>query len=231
MLVKHKGILLFTKIHKENDLLVKFLSNSDQIISGIVYGGLSKKKRNIYQIGFYLNFEVLQKNNKPSSINAELSEPYISNIINDKYKLNCLMCVTSLINISILEGQKIKNLYNISNEFLQTMFFKNKWYSHFCIFLFNLLKIIGYEIDFLSNKNLKYFDLIKLEFTETKSFNTIEFPFNMLDKNNLKIKLDHVIQIFKIFETIFVENHLSNLNLQLPNQYLLFKKLIIERIK
>ena len=41
---KIKGILLFSKVHKENDLYIKFLSNDDELVSGIVYGGLSKKK-------------------------------------------------------------------------------------------------------------------------------------------------------------------------------------------
>ena len=41
---KHKGILLFTKIYKENDLFIKLLSDKDYLITGIVYGGLSKKK-------------------------------------------------------------------------------------------------------------------------------------------------------------------------------------------
>ena len=52
---KYKGILISKKILKENDLIIKILSNSDKIISGIVYGGLSKKKRTIYQIGYFLN--------------------------------------------------------------------------------------------------------------------------------------------------------------------------------
>ena len=41
---KFKGILIYAKIFKENDLYIKFLSNTDELISGIVYGGLSKKK-------------------------------------------------------------------------------------------------------------------------------------------------------------------------------------------
>jgi len=36
--------------------------------------------------------------------------------------------------------------------------------------------------------------------------------------------------IFKIFETVFIKNHLSIFNLQLPNQYHLFKKLITDKI-
>ena len=146
---KYKGILLFKKIYRDNDLYVKLLSNTDELITGIVYGGLSKNKRNIFQIGYYLDLNVSFKNNKPASINAELSKPYIASIINDKYKLNCLMCVTSLINLSIIEGQVVKNIYNISNDFLLSMHNQKKWFNNFCEYLFKLLKIIGMRSIFL----------------------------------------------------------------------------------
>ena len=42
---KFKAILLSTKIHKENDLYVKLLTNTDEIVTGIVYGGMSKKRK------------------------------------------------------------------------------------------------------------------------------------------------------------------------------------------
>ena len=46
---KVKGIIIYTKISKENNLFIKFLSENDEIISGIVYGGLSSKNKTIYQ--------------------------------------------------------------------------------------------------------------------------------------------------------------------------------------
>ena len=39
------GILLYKKIIKENNLFVKILSENDEIITGIVYGGNSSKKK------------------------------------------------------------------------------------------------------------------------------------------------------------------------------------------
>ncbi len=230
MLNKYRGVILFTKIYKERDLYIKFLSDTDEVISGIVYGGLSKKKRNIYQIGFYLNFEVYFKPNRPSSINAELTTPYIAKIINDKYKLHSLLCVVSLINLSIIEGQKIKNIYKTVDHFLIEMFESKKWLIKFCIFLFKLLKIIGYEIDYSSKEKYKYFDLNTLEFREKQSTSSILFPYNML-KNYATIDEISISHVFKIFETVFIKHHLSNFNLRLPNHYQLFKKLIIHRIR
>ena len=63
MLSKYKGIIVSSKVFKENDLLIKFLSDTDELISGIVYGGMSKKKKNIFQLGFFLDLEVNYRNN------------------------------------------------------------------------------------------------------------------------------------------------------------------------
>ena len=146
---KFNGILIHSKVFKDNDLLIKFLSDTDEVFSGIVYGGLSKNKKNIMQLGFFLNLDVTYISNRPPSIKAELSKPYLSSVINDKYKLSCLLSVVSLINASVIEGQKINQIYKISKEFLEIMISKKKWLNFFCIYLFDLLKYIGYELDYV----------------------------------------------------------------------------------
>ncbi len=229
MLTKYKGILLNSKVYKDNDLLIKFLSNSDEVISGIVYGGLSKKKRNIYQTGFFLEFEIFQKFNKPNYINAELIKPYISVIIENKYKINCLLSITSLINLSIIEGQKVNNIYKTVYDFLIIMIKNKKWFKHYCFFLFQLLKILGYEIDFVKNNQYKYFNLKTMEFSNLKSYDTIEYPFNIFNNDN-NINIISVKNLFEIFESVITKYHLSNYNLRLPNQYHLFKKLILKEL-
>ena len=45
MISKH-GIILFKKIVKDNDFYIKILSEDDIIVSGIVFGGNSSKKKN-----------------------------------------------------------------------------------------------------------------------------------------------------------------------------------------
>ena len=228
---RYKGIIIFIKIYKENDLFIKFLSDTDELISGIVYGGLSKKKKGIYQIGFFLNLNVSYISNKPPSISAELIKPFLSNIISNKFKISCLLSTISLINLSIVEGQKINNIFNLSENFFKLMITEKKWLIDYCIFLLNLLKIIGYEINFKEELNNKFFNLDTLGFVSEKTNPCIEFPFNLiLKKDRSRLNYTSVNNIFRIFEKVFLYNHLSNLNLQLPNQYHLFKKLILKNL-
>ena len=53
---KTTGIILFTKISSENNLYLKILTENDEIITGICFAGSTKKKKNIFQIGYFLNF-------------------------------------------------------------------------------------------------------------------------------------------------------------------------------
>ena len=228
---KIKGILLFKKIHKENDLYIKILSDTDELISGIVYGGLSKKKRNIFQNGFFLSFVINYILNKPPSISAELTQPYISSILNNKYKLNCLLSIISLLNTAIIEGQKINNIFSFTKDFLNFMIVNDKWLIEYIKYLFNLLKIIGYDIDHNSLLNNSYFDTKTLEFKKTYSESCIFFSHELLNNKIItKSNFNEVSNFLRIFEIVFEKNHLSNFNLQLPNQYQLFKKLIIDNI-
>ena len=229
MLNKYKGIIVSSKVYKENDLLIKFLSDTDELISGIVYGGMSKKKKNIFQSGFFLDLEVNYRNNRPPTISGELKEPYISSIINDKYKISCLLSIITVLNLSIIEGQKNDKLYEISAEFIKTMILKKRWLMFYFKYNFNFLKIIGYDIDYSRDYKYEYFDLETLDFTKNKSISSIYFPYSLFESNNVNnFKLSTIQNFFKIFETILLRNHLSNINLQLPNQYVLFKKLILD---
>ena len=176
MQTKVLGIILYSKLIKENDLYLKILSQNDQLISGIVYGGNSSKKKNIYQIGYYLNLSLVKKNlNSPYTINSEMGNPFLGSIISDKYKLFCLLSLISLINLSIIEGQTIKGIFNCVNEFINDLIVKKKWIILYCKCLFELLKVIGYEIDYRSNSKKKYFDVDLLIFTNIKQNNSIFF--------------------------------------------------------
>ena len=57
MQTKNFGILLYRKVIKENDLFVKILSKDDQIITGIVYGGNSSKKKKYLSNWLLLKFK------------------------------------------------------------------------------------------------------------------------------------------------------------------------------
>jgi len=220
------GILLYKKKIKDNDLYVKFLSKDDDIVTGIVYGGNSRKK-NIYQIGYYLNLELYKKNiNNPYIIKGELRKPLMSIIFEDKYKLQCILSIIGILNLSIIEGQSVKGIYQVTDKFLNNMLKNKKWIRDYCKWLFDLMKVIGYEVDYSSNSNKKFFNIDLIQFTNVKKNNTYVFPHEFLS-NKVSIHYNYMEIIFIIFENIFI----NNLNNKLPHNYINFKNLIIRFLK
>ena len=224
---KVKGILLFHKISSENNLYLKFLTENDEILTGICFGGSTKKKKNIYQIGYFLNLNIkINNSNFPNNISGELAKPYIYNIFENKYKLNSLLSITSLLNLCIIEGQKIKGLFESTNKIINIVSLEDNWIVEYFLYLLNLLKLIGYEIELNNKQSFKYLDLDTLQFNNNNFNKSIVFPHSLLDKSS-KIKFEDVNCFFKIFESILQNHHLNNMNLNIPINYLKFKKLIL----
>ena len=227
---KFKGLILYKKMIKDNDIYIKILASNDKIITGLVYGGNSSKKKLIYQTGFFIDFMISRKNeNHPLTINAEISKPFLSNLTNDKYKLNALLSILSLINLSITEGQHIKGFYIGVEDILLKIIFQNHWIVFYCEWLFYLLQLIGYQIDYKRNNDKKFFDLVDQNFIYESNKNSIMFPHDLFFDNQ-KITKININSIFYLFESVFTKNHLDNINHKMPFNFLNFKKIILKRL-
>jgi len=231
MIKKDEGIITFSKKIKDNDLFIKVLSSEDKITSGMVYGGNSSKKKSIYQIGYFINYSLFQKNvNLPPSFTAEITKPFISPIISDKYKSYSLLSIVSFVNLSIVEGQIINGLYSSIKDIVEIIIMKKHWISFYCEWLFKLLKMIGYQIDYKNNKSYKFFNFINQEFENTNFEKSISFPHHML-KHSGRVSYSEVNSVFTIFEIIYKKNHLDNVNYKMPINFINFKNSVLEYLK
>ena len=70
------------------------------------------------------------------------------------------------------------------------------------LYLLNLLKLIGYEIDFKNNNSFKFLDLSTLQFVNNYSNTAIVFPHDLLNKSK-KINYGNVDSFFKIFDKFY----------------------------
>ena len=229
---KGAGLILYLKPIRDNDLYIKILSANDIVLSGLVYGGQSLKKRSTYQPGYFIEFNQLQKNyNSINLFNGEIISPFIVNIYYDKFKSFSLLAILSILNESIYEGSitnglflSVKNLINFINE-------NKNWFLSFCEWLLYYLKLLGYEIDYNNHLDLKYYNLNSLSFQKIRTnSNSILFPHQLLRRNG-KITYESVKSLFIIFETVYKKSHLTHLNNTVSANYLNFKFLILEELK
>ena len=231
MINKNEGIIVISKKIRDNDLYIRVLSSNDELISGIVYGGNSSKKKLIYHAGYFIEYSILQKNkNIPPTFNAEITKPFIGPIINDQFKSYSLLGIISLINISIIEGEKLNGLYKSIKEIVGIISLKKNWITYFCNWLFTLLQIIGYQIEYKNKKTYKFFNLNTQEFENSIMNNSIIFPHEILGHTS-RINFNDVSAVFQIFESIYSKNHLDNMNYKMPIDFINFKKKVLKTLK
>ena len=229
---KSIGLILYVKPIKDNDLYIKILTANDKVFSGIVYGGNSSKKKSTYQPGYFIEFNQLQKHsNSVSSINGEIVSPYIVNIYNDKFKSFSLLAIISILNASIFEEVKIDGLFISVKDLIQLINTNQHWLSNFFLWLLYFLKILGYEIDYDNQNDMKYFNFNSLNFQKVYiNNNSILFPYELFKGNNY-ITYESVKSFFIIFETVFQNNNLNKFNDEMPVNYLNFKILVLNKLK
>ncbi len=229
---KNLGLILYLKPIKDNHLYIKILSANDNILSGLVYGGLSLKKKSIYQLGNFIEFNQLQKNsNSASLITGDIIKPFIASIYNDKFKSFSLLSIISLLNEAIYYEVIINGLFASVRDLINFININKNWLSNFCKWLLYFLKLLGYEIDYKNNLDMKYFNLNSLTFEKIyNNSNSIIFPNELLGE---KPVLTHksVESLFTIFETVFKKGHLNNYNKLMPTNYQNFKFLILKELK
>ena len=93
----------------------------------------------------------------------------------------------------------------------------------------NLLKLIGYDIDFQNNISKDYINLNNLQFVNSKIISSIKFPHQLLNRES-KINLENATSFFKLFEIILQNHHLNNMNLKIPINYFKFKQIILNSL-
>jgi DNA repair protein RecO (recombination protein O) len=161
-------------------------------VSGIIFGGTSKKIKNYLQIGnkLYVNFNS-KSENKIGYFKLEISQALSPIYFDDIQKLSCITSAMNLIKILTADFQKNINIYNLIDNFYLILEAKN-WIKQYIFWELELFKNLGYflELDNLVDKKLVENEL---KYVSKSSIDKKIIPNFLIDKNedpeNLKVLL------------------------------------------
>ena len=150
------GFLISKNRYNENSLISEIYTKNHGKVSGIIFGGTSKKIKNYLQIGnkLYVNFNSKSENRIgyfKLEISQALSPIYFDNI----QKLSCITAAMNLIKILTADFQKNTNIYDLINNFYLILESKN-WIKEYIFWELELFKNLGYflELDNLVDKKV-----------------------------------------------------------------------------
>ena len=208
--------LLSKRKFRENANIINVFTPKKGKVSGIVYGGNSRKIRNYLQISNKLIVFNNSKNvNKIGYFKTELIKAISPNYFTDKERMTALISLCSLLNSLLPDSQPYKKIYKSFEKLIDSLNLDN-WIILYIFFEITLIKELGYDpnLNTFDDLNIDIYGLRKIQIDEYK----YEVP-NFL----IKQKIPDQIQKFLIKKSlIFTRSVLLN-KFFIPNN-LIFPK-------
>ena len=216
-----EGFLISKTRYNENSLIAELFTKDKGKISGIIFGGTSKKIKNYLQIGNKLHVNYSSKNeNRMGYFKIEILNAYTPLYFDNKQKLSCIISAMNLIKILTAEFQSNYKVYFIiQNLFL--IFREKDWLKKYIFWELELLKILGYD---LALKNLVEKDLEGNKIVYyVSSLNEKKYVPNFLIEKDIEVEdLATLLNGLKLVSDYLDKTILKPNNLNYPNSRLLF---------
>ena len=215
------GYLVYKNRFNENSLIAEIFTKNHGKISGIIFGGTSKKIKNYLQIGnkVYVNY-YSKSENKIGYFKIEIQKALSPLYFDNQQKLFCISSAMQLIKLLTAESQINKDIYRHINNFYDLLNSEN-WIKNYIFWELDLFSLIGYNLDF---KNLvdKKIQNDKFQYISKSQSQKRIIPNFLIDKNNNNEELINLLNGLKILGDFLEKTILSPNNLNLPANRLQF---------
>ena len=207
------GYLLKKNQYNENSLIAEIFTQDHGKISGIIFGGTSKKIKNYLQIGnqLYINFNS-KSENRIGYFKIEISKAFSPIYFDDAKKLNCITSAMNLIKILTAESQSNNKIYEAINDFY-VILTKSNWLKKYIFWELKLLSILGYNLDLESITNKRIINNKTLYIAESSTEKKV-VPNFLIDNNDNLNDINELLDGLKLVgefmdKTIFKPNNMS----------------------
>ena len=216
-----EGFLISKNRYSENSLIAEIFTKDRGKISGIIFGGTSKKIKNYLQIGNRLHINYSSKSdNRIGYFKIEILNAYSPLYFDHKQKLSCITSATNLIKILTADSQSNIKVYQIIENLFLILNDKN-WLKKYIFWELDLLKVLGYDLEL---ESLVEKDTIKNKTVYYASSSTEKkyVPNFLIDKDMEVSDLKTLLNGLKLVGDYLDKTILKPNNLNYPNSRLLF---------
>ena len=209
------GFLISKNRYNENSLISEFYTKNHGKISGIVFGGTSKKIKNYLQIGnqLYLSYNS-KSENKLGYFKLEIQKVYSPIYFENSQKLSCINSAMSLIRLLTAESQTNIEIFNLIEKFY-LLLSTNQWLKDYIHWELELLKSIGFDLELHNLVTKELLDNKIVYFVKSKSEKKL-IPNFLIDKKLMVDDLNTLLSGLKLVSDFLEKNILKPNNLNYP---------------
>ena len=215
------GFLISKNRYNENSLISEIYTKNHGKVSGIIFGGSSKKIKNYLQLGnkLYVNYNS-KSENRIGYFKIEIQEVLSPFYFDNPKKLSCISSAMHLVKILTAESQKNLRIYSLLENFY--LFLKlDNWIKSYIFWELELFKTLGYDLDFANIVEKKVIDnksqYISKSLTEKRII-----PNFLINKSNSDEDLETLLSGLKLVSDYLEKSILKPNNLNQPISRLQF---------
>jgi DNA repair protein RecO (recombination protein O) len=219
------GYLISKNRYSENSIIAEVFTENHGKISGIIFGGTSKKIKNYLQIGnkIYVNYNT-KSPTRIGYFKIEILKALTPLYFDQSQKLSCITSAMNLIKLLTAEAQSNKEIFLLINNFFKILD-SNFWIKEYIFWELELLKLLGYDLEL---KNMVEKEIIgdQINYFVKSSSEKKIVPNFLIDKNNNDIDKKNLIKGLRLVSDYLEKSILKPNNLNIPSSRLDFVNLL-----
>ena len=211
--------------YSENSIIAEVFSENHGKISGIIFGGTSKKIKNYLQIGnkIHVNHNV-KSPTRIGYFKIEIVKALTPLYFDENQKLSCISSAMNLIKLLTAEAQSNKEIFILIDRFFEILAFDN-WIQEYIFWELELLKLLGYDLE-LRNMVEKEIVDNKVNYFVQSSTEKKTIPNFLIDKNYENVDHKILLNGLKLVTDYLEKSILKPNNLNLPSSRTHFVSLL-----
>lgn len=220
------GFLISKIKFRENANIINVFTNTFGKVSGIVYGGNSRKIRNHLQISNKIFvFYSSKSENKLGYFKTELIEAIAPQFFNSKEKTSALLSIANILNILLPDSQPNKEIFNALNDLIKK-FSEKHWIVSYILWELDLIKNLGFDPNLKKLKKIQeQKEYIKSIEIDNISYQVPYFLFDEID--NLSIEKKYIKTALNFNRNLMLNKFFAPNNLGIPKSRIILENYFI----
>jgi len=201
--------------YSENSIIAEVFTENHGKISGIIFGGTSKKIKNYLQIGnkIYVNYNS-KSVTRIGYFKIEILKALTPLYFDENQKLSCITSAMHLIKLLTAEAQSNKEIFKLIDKFFEILTSDN-WIQKYIFWELELLKLLGYDLELKTMAEKEIIDS-EVNYYVKSSTEKKSIPNFLVDENNIDVNLKNLLKGLKLVSDYLEKSILKPNNLNLP---------------
>jgi len=201
--------------YSENSIIAEVFTENHGKISGIIFGGTSKKIKNYLQIGnkIYVNYNS-KSVTRIGYFKIEILKALTPLYFDENQKLSCITSAMHLIKLLTAEAQSNKEIFKLIDKFFEILNSEN-WIQKYIFWELELLKLLGYDLELKTMAEKEIVDS-EVNYYVKSSTEKKSIPNFLIDENDMDVNLKNLLKGLKLVSDYLEKSILKPNNLNLP---------------